>query len=318
VVALGGLTFGAIRGQQTAWTEAGPLLALGLGAAATVAFPVLMLRRRDPLVPPALFRNRTFSALNASTFLVYAGLYVLLYVQSLFLQGVLGYSPLATALVTLPNGLALVLLSTWIGGRLGRIGARRLLTGGPLLMAFGAAWWLRVPLSSEPWLARAGDPGSLVPPIAALIDPLPAAILFGIGTALLVTPLTATLMNSVPIERAGLASALNNALSRLGQPLASAAIFILVTERFYASIAGQAPGLDVGSTGFRRAVQPLSAPASALDPAVAEAARLASGEAFGVAMLVVTGLLVAGAAVNWVGLGSRGGDRMVSPKSTTR
>lgn len=302
VVAVGGLTFGAIRGGQVGWAEPGPLLALGLGAAALTAFPVLMLRRRDPLVPPSLFRNRAFSTVNLATLLVYAGLYVLLYMQNLFLQGVLGYSPLGAALATLPNGLALILLSTWAGALAGRIGARRLLAGGPVLMALAAAWWLRVPPTSAPWLARADDLASLVPPIDALIDPLPAAILFGIGSALLVAPLTATLMSSVPVERAGLASALNNALSRAGQPLASAAIFVVITDRFYASLASRIPGLDAGSAGLRAAVQPLNAPGAEVDPAIAEAARLASGEAFGVAMLVVAGLFLCGAAVSWIGL----------------
>jgi EmrB/QacA subfamily drug resistance transporter len=306
VIAVGGLAFGAIRGQQVAWAEPGPLVALGLGAAAVVAFPVLMARRRDPLVPPSLFRNRAFSAINLSTLLIYAGLYVLLYMQNLFLQGVLGYSPLGAALITLPSGLALVLLSTWAGSLAGRIGARRLLAGGPLLMALGAGWWLRVPPTSAPWLARADDLGSLVPPIDALTDPLPATIIFGIGSALMVAPLTSTLMSSVPVERAGLASALNNALSRVGQPLASAAIFVVITDRFYASLASRVPGLDAGSAGLRDAVQPLNAPGSAVDPVLAQAARLASGEAFGVAMVVVAGLFLGGAAVNWIGLGRTG------------
>lgn len=303
MVAVGGLAFGAIRGQQVAWAEPGPLVALGLGAAALAAFPVLMVRRRDPLVPPSLFRNRAFSTVNLSTLLVYAGLYVLLYMQNLFLQGVLGYSPLGAALATIPNGLALVFLSTWAGTLAGKIGARPLLVGGPLLMALGAAWWLRVPATSVPWLARADDLASLVPPIDALMDPLPATILFGIGSALMVAPLTATLMNSVSVERAGLASALNNAISRVGQPLASAAIFIVITDRFYASLASHTPGLDPASPGLRDAIQPLNAPGAAVDPRLAEAARMASSEAFGVAMLVVAGLFLGGAIVNWIGLG---------------
>ena len=211
-----------------------------------------MLRRRDPLVPPSLFRSRTFSAINLSTFLIYAALYVLLYLQNLFLQGVLGYSPLAAAIVSLPSGLALALLSAWAGTLAGRIGARRFLVGGPLLMLAGSLWWLRIPASSTPWLARLDDAASLVPPIAALTDPLPATLLFGLGISLVVAPLTSTLMSSVPVERAGLASALNNALSRVGQPLASAAIFILITDRFYASLAVARPG---PGSRIRRAAQ---------------------------------------------------------------
>ena len=110
---------------------------LGIGAVALLAFPILMVRRRDPLVPPALFRSRTFSAINVSTLLIYAALYVLIYMQSLFLQGVLGYSPLAAALTSLPTGLLLAFLSAYAGTLAGRYGARPFLVGGPLLMVLG-------------------------------------------------------------------------------------------------------------------------------------------------------------------------------------
>jgi hypothetical protein len=290
-----------------------------VGAAALVAFPILMLRRRDPLVPPALFRNRVFSAINLSTLLVYAALYVLLYVQSLFLQGVLGYTPLAAAVTGLPMGLALVLLSAHAGTLAGRHGARPFLVGGPLLMLVGVLWWLRVPASSTPWLARADDLGSLVPPLAALLDPLPATLLFGIGISLVVAPLTSTLMGSVPVERAGLASALNNALSRVGQPLVSAGIFIVITDRFYASLASRVPGLDPSSPALRAGVQPLNAPGAGVDPMIAEAARLASGEAFAATILVVAALLLAGALVNGLGLRPGGASRVggASPGGST-
>jgi len=301
-VAVGGLAFGAIRGQQVSWSEPAPVVALGVGLVALISFPILMLRRRDPLVPLSLFRNRTFSAINLATLLVYAGLYVLLYVQNLFLQGVLGYSPIGAALIGLPTGLALVFLSAWAGTMAGRFGARRFLVGGPLIMAVGALWWLRVPTDSTPWVAKLDVPASLIPPLAALIDPLPAILLFGIGIALVVAPLTATLMSSVPVGRAGLASAINNALSRVGQPLASAAIFILITDRFYASLAGRVAGLDPRSAALRSAVEPLNAPGQGVDAAIAQAARFASAEAFQASVLVVVGLLVAGAFVSWFGL----------------
>ena len=320
IAAVGGLAFGAIRGQQVAWAEPGPLVSLAVGAAALVAFPILMLRRHDPLVPPELFRNRTFSAINISTLLIYSALYVLLYVQSLFLQGVLGYTPVAAAIISLPSGLALVLLSAQAGTLAGRYGARRFLVGGPLLMLAGVLWWLRVPPDSTPWLARVDDPASFVPPLAALVDPLPAVVLYGIGISMVVAPLTSTLMGSVPIERAGLASALNNALSRVGQPLVSAGLFIVITDRFYASLSDRVGGLDPSSPQLRAAVQPLNPPGVGVEPAIADAARLASGEAFGATMLVVAGLLLGGAIVNWVGLrttGRRSDATAVTPEPET-
>jgi hypothetical protein len=279
-----------------------PIVILAIGAVALLAFPILMVTRRDPLVPPSLFRNRTFSAINLSTLLIYGALYVLIYVNSLFLQGVLGYSPLAAAIISLPSGVALVLLSARAGSLAGRYGARPFLVGGPLLMLVGVLWWLRVPATSTPWLARLDDLSTLLPPLATLTDPLPAFVLFGIGISLVVAPLTATLMGSAPVERAGLASAINNALSRVGQPLLSAGIFILITDRFYASLAARVPGLDPQSSSLRSDVQPLNAPGPGVDEAIADAARLASTEAFQATMLVVAGLLLAGAVVNWIGL----------------
>lgn len=317
VVAIGGLAFGAIRGQQVSWSEPGPLVILAIGAVALVVFPILMWKRRDPLVPLTLFRNRTFSAINLSTLLIYGALYVLLYVQSLFLQGVLGYTPLGAAVIGLPSGLLLAFLSAYAGTLAGRYGARRFLVAGPLLMLLGALWWLRVPATSTPWLARLDAPSTLIPPLSALTDPLPAIILFGVGISLVVAPLTSTLMGSVPVERAGLASAINNALSRVGQPLVSAGIFILVTDRFYASLASRVPGLDPHSAGLRSSVEPLNAPGSGLDPAIAAAARTASAEAFHATILVVAALLLGGAIVNWIGLGSGepGGRRpIVTPR----
>jgi hypothetical protein len=118
-------------------------------------------------------------------------------------------------------------------------------------------------------------------------------------------------MGSVPVERAGVASAINNALSRVGQPLVSAGIFIVITDRFYNSLAGRVPGLDPRSAELRSAVQPLNAPGAGVTDAIAEAARLASAEAFHATILVVGGLLLGGAIVNWFGLrdGRSGRDR---------
>ena len=91
-VAVGGITFGLIRGQEQRWTDPAAFIALGIGIAAAVAFPILMVRRRDPLVPPALFRIRAFAVINASTFLIYGALYTYSFLMSVFLQGVLGYT----------------------------------------------------------------------------------------------------------------------------------------------------------------------------------------------------------------------------------
>src|SRR3970282_350943 len=105
--------------QQVSWSEPAPVVALGVGLVALISFPILMLRRRDPLGPLSLFRNPKVRAIHLATLLVYAGLYVLLYVQNLFLQGVLGYSPIGAALIGLPTGRGLVFLAP-LGGSMTR------------------------------------------------------------------------------------------------------------------------------------------------------------------------------------------------------
>ena len=299
-VAVGGLAFGAIRGQDKQWQDSIAYVALVVGAVALILFPILMTRRRDPLVPLSLFTNRQFATINLSTLLIYGALYTTFTFQSLFLQGVLGYSPLGSAIVGLPVGILLTILSTRAGSLAGRIGARPFLVVGPLLMAAGLGWFARIPSSSRPWAAAIDRPDQLVPPVDVLFDVLPSILLFGVGISLVVAPLTSTLMSSVPVNRAGIASAINNAISRVGYPLLAAVIFIVVSGSFYATL-GDRVGIDPSSPELRAQVQPLNPPTD-VPPDVEAAAKEASTDAFHLAALVGAGLLVLGAVVNWFGL----------------
>ena len=132
---------------------------------------------------------------------------------------------------------------------------------------------------------------------------LPSVLAFGIGISLVVAPLTSALMSSVAVRFAGVASAINNAVSRVGSPLISAVIFIVVSGTFYSALAAKVPGIDPSSSELRRTVQPINAPKPDVPPEIRAAAREASTDAFHVAALTCAGLLVAGAAVNFVGLG---------------
>jgi hypothetical protein len=125
---------------------------------------------------------------------------------------------------------------------------------------------------------------------------------FGIGLCILVTPLTTALMTSVPARNSGVASAINNSISRVGSPLVNALIFVAVATSFYASIGDRVPGVDTDSREFRNAVAPLNRPSEEVPPAVRAAAKEASTEAFHLAMLVAAGLMAAGAAVNGFGI----------------
>ena len=104
-----------------------------------VLFPILMARRPNPLVPLELFRSRAFATVNLATFFIYGALYVTFFYQAVILQGVLGYTALGAGIVGIPSGIMLSLLSTRIGTLAGRLGSRRFLVAGPLLMAARAA-----------------------------------------------------------------------------------------------------------------------------------------------------------------------------------
>ena len=202
-IAVGGISFGLIRGQEQHWSDPTALLILAVGVVAAVAFPIMMLKRRDPLVPPALFRIRAFTVINISTFLIYGALYTSSFLQSVYLQGVLGYTALGAAAISLPAGILLTLFSTRVGVLAARVGAWPFLVIGPLLMAAGMFWLSRIPATSEPWQPQLGA-GLTLPPASTFTDVLPSVVLFGIGITLVVAPLTTTLMGSVPVANAGL------------------------------------------------------------------------------------------------------------------
>jgi len=304
-VAVGGLSFGAIYGQQRQWQDPIAFLALGVGALATVAMPLYFNRIGNPLVPLWLFRSRNFSVTNLSTLLIYGALYVLLIFLVLFMQGTLGYSATAAGLASIPGPLFLVLFSTRFGAWAGRVGPRLFMTVGPLIMAIGILWLVRAPADSPAWRFELADPNTWLPSSGYLIDILPSQLLFGFGLAIMVAPLTTALMRSVPGRVSGLASAINNAISRVGPQLAGALIFVVISIAFYSSLQGMAPDLDVDSPEVRTQYQPLNPAPSSADPAVVAAVSSASTDAFHLAMLVAAGLLVAGAAVNGAFISNR-------------
>jgi EmrB/QacA subfamily drug resistance transporter len=344
-VAVGGLSFGAVYGQQRDWQAPLAFVALAVGALAAVAFPFLMARQREPLVPLEMFRSRNFSVTNLSTLLIYGALYLFGYYLPIFTQGVLSYSAAAAGAALVPGFLFLVLFSTISGSLAGRYGPQRFMVIGPALMALGVLWFARIPPDSPPlrldpgagveWLlaaamglliarlalvragalraaglvaggaiALAGLGGVLVSPGTAGYgrDLLPGQLVYGIGTTIMVAPLTTALMASVPVARSGLASAINNAVSRVGPQLAGAVIFVAITATFYDSLATLVPGLDMTSPAVRATFPPLNRPVGEVSTDVLRAALQASTGGFHLAMVIAAGLLVAGALVNLVGI----------------
>lgn len=183
------------------------LIAIVVGSAALAAFVRLQVRSADPLVPPSLFRDRTFVLSNGLTLVVYAALGGVMMLMVLQLQVSLGYSPTAAGLAGLPITVIMLLLSGQSGKLAQRIGPRLQLTLGPLLLAVGMALLTRV------------GPGATY-----LGSVLPAVTVFGFGLAVVVAPVTATVLAAAPDRHAGAASGVNNALARTGSLLAIAVL----------------------------------------------------------------------------------------------
>jgi EmrB/QacA subfamily drug resistance transporter len=303
-LAVGGLTYGAIRGEAQSWEDPSAFVALAIGGVATLALPFLMLRSTHPLVPPWLFRSRNFTVTNLSTLLIYGALYVTFQYFALMAIGTLGYNELAFGIASIPGTLFLALFSARFGGLATRLGPRVFMTVGPFIMGLGILWFARLPSSSEPWQLAFDDASTWVPPSGYLVDILPALLLFGIGLMIMVAPLTTALMRSVDVEHSGVASAINNAISRVGPQLLGAVLFIAVTATFHASLQSQVQANLAASTEIEGSgdVSPMNPPPPGTPAALQGAIQNASTDAFRLAMLVAAGLCFAGAFINGVGI----------------
>ena len=178
-----------------------------LGIAALVGFVVVERRSANPMLPLGLFASRQFASANAITFVVYAALGGVFFLFVVFLQTVLGYSALEAGASALPISITLLLLSSRSGALAQRIGPRWQLTIGPFLLAAGMLLMRRI------------EPGDSY--VAAV---LPAVLVFGLGLAAVVAPVTATALAAVDAGHAGIASGVNNAVSRVGQLIAVAVL----------------------------------------------------------------------------------------------
>ena len=306
IVAVAGLSFGPVRGQQTQWQEPlVPILSIAIGGAAAIAFPFLMKRFRHPLVPLELFRSRNFTVTNISTFVIYGALYVVLGVLGIFLIGTLGYSEPAAGLAGMPATILLVLFSTRFGKLSARFGPRFFMSVGPAVMGLGLLWYQRFPATASAWVFGTGEGRSVLPPGDYWVDVFPGMLVFGVGLMMMVAPLTTALMTSLPKRRSGLASAINNAISRVGSPIVFAVIFVVIAAGFYSSIGEQVPGAAVDSVEFRQDVSPLNPPPDGASADLVRATNEASADAFRLAMLVASLMLFAGAAVNGARISNR-------------
>lgn len=207
VLALAGVTYGLTEGPASGWDHPAPVVALVAGLAAAAAFVVVERRSPAPLLPPGLFASRQFNVTTAVTFVVYGALGGVLFLLPAVLQVVGGYTPLASGVALLPLTAVMLTLSSTSGRVASRIGPRLQMGVGPLVVGAGLALLSRVP----------SDP-------SYVSGVLPAVLVFGLGLAVTVAPLTATALGSAPVAHAGLASAVNNDVARVGGLLAVAVL----------------------------------------------------------------------------------------------
>lgn len=205
VASLASINYTLIEGSSNGWTSAPVLAAGALAVAATLSFVLVEKTVSAPMLPLDIFRDRQFSATNAVTFVVYGALGAAFFLVPIALQVVDRYSALESGLALIPVTVVMLLLSARSGRLASRIGPRLQMSLGPLVVAGGLALLTRA-VSGPDYFEYV----------------FPAVMVFAIGLAATVAPLTATAMSSAPAEHAGIASAVNNDVARIAQLLSVA------------------------------------------------------------------------------------------------
>jgi EmrB/QacA subfamily drug resistance transporter len=225
---LGGVVFGLIESQNRGFGDPLVLVSLALGALALATFVLVESRIHEPMMPLTLFRSRNFSGANLLTLFLYAGLGGSLYFFPFVLIQVHGYSATAAGSAFLPFVIITFVLSRWAGGLVSRYGAKLPLVIGPTITAVGFLLF-----------ALPGTEGSYWTTF------FPAVTVMGLGMSLVIAPLTTTAMTSVSSRHSGLASGVNNAVSRTATLLAIPVLGIFVFVVFSASLDARVAALDL-------------------------------------------------------------------------
>ena len=301
---LAGVVYGLIESSNRGWNT-GVVAALVLGVLLLAGFAVAEIRQAAPMIPPSLFRSKTFLGANLLTLLLYAPLGGALFFFPLNLVQVQGYSATAAGASFLPFILLMALLSRWSGGLVDRYGAKPPLIAGPLVAAVGFALFAVPGVGGSYWLTF-----------------FPAIVVLGLGMAISVAPLTTVVMNSVNAAFEGAASGINNAASRVAVVVAIALFGVIFALPFNASLdrnlaRAQAPPAVVAAVEQQRSkLAAIELPAN-IDDGVKAAVRYAIAQAFIDAfrvIMIIAALLAAASAVIAGGLiesrGRRGQARL--------
>ncbi len=291
---LAGPVFALIEQPTHGWGDPLVWLPLVAGVLCFAGFIAWEARARHPMLDLGLFRIRNFAIANLTTLTVYAGLSGGLLFVGLYLQQVIGYSALEAGLATTPISIILFLLSPHWGRLASGTGPRLPMTLGPLVGAAGMLLFLRVGSDAD-----------------YVTDVLPAVLVFGLGLSATVAPLTATVLDSVAESRVGLASGVNNGVSRVAGLLAIAVLGAVISAHFGAVLDSDLGGRTLSQRAAAKVEeakeQPLAVPGTgSLDPAeedrLRSAAADASTSAFHLGALLAALLMIAGGIASAVGI----------------
>ena len=291
---LAGPVFALIEQPTHGWSDPLVWVPLVAGIACFALFVLAEAREKHPMVDLALFRIRNFAVANLTTFTAYAGLIGGLFFVGLFLQQVAGYSALAAGLATTPISVVMFFLSPRFGRISTDTGPHLPMTVGPIVAGIGMLLLIRV--GSDP---------------SYVGDVLPGLIVFSLGLSATVAPLTATVLDSVEERHAGIASGVNNGVSRVAGLLAIAVLGAVISAHF-GSVLNQNLGSTPRSPAAQRAIddakgQPIGVPdTSGLRPAEAQrvdtAAKDASTSGFHLGLAICGTLMILGGILAGVGI----------------
>ena len=291
--ALAGLSFCLIQGPQVGWTQITVLVAAAVAVLAGIGFVVHERRIPTPMLALELFRERNFSAANGATLALYGIFNGGFFILTIYLQTALGYTPLAAGAATLPVTLLMIGLASRLGRISERIGPRLPMTTGLALTGAGFALLMTL------------QPGG-----SYATHVLPGVVVFGLGLALAVPPLTNTAISAVPDQRSGIASGVNNDVARVAALLAVAIFGLVFATAFRHTLPTTTARSPAARTVIAEARQrPTAAPdlkiPTAMRAQVAPTIHRASVDGYRAAMFagVLGGIL--GAAVSFVGVRNR-------------
>jgi EmrB/QacA subfamily drug resistance transporter len=287
---LAGPVLALIRQPVVGWSSP-QVWVPGLGGVGLLgAFVVHERRTAAPMLPLGLFKRRNFAIGNLETFSMYGGLGVTFFLLVLFLQEVAGYSALASGFALMPSTIVMFLLSKRMGRLADRFGPRAFMGGGPLVAAAGLALMLRL--------------GAHVNYVS---DLLPALLVFSLGLAATVAPLTATVLSDADEANAGIASGVNNAIARVAGLVAIAAVGAVIATQFSSALDQRLTGIRLSPAASAAVAQARGqtlarVPASRAGAAVADAVQSASVHAFHVGMGISTVLVALGGVLGVIGI----------------